>query len=441
MNLISRVYENALSFICLLVLNSHDLCNKKIYKLQNRKLKKLMKRAYQIPLYRKKFDEAGLQPKDISCREDLVSFPVLTKQEIKEWLTPMIPEISGKYHVFSTSGSTGTPLKVLVSPKENAYLTANWLRMAMRQGINPFLQKTMALKDPELVARGRDSIVQKLGILRRRKMSFLADGKEIAEGLNEYKPDFFYAHRTKLLQMIEYAQKNNVRLHHPKAYAVISEMMLENDEKLFRQNLGNNIFTSYGCMETGACTYTIKGNLTKHIITNDTHIINVVDEHSKLAPKGKMLLTNLNFLNFPIINYDVGDNAEVFEENGVEYISRIHGRSNDWIELEDERTYDYHPFYRAFEGENDVLYFRVIQETYHKIRIQLVGSCAMQKENKSVIEQRVIRQLNRIIENYEMDYTFDWRNSIEPDQNGKTRFIVSQIKKNKATMERKSETQ
>lgn len=429
MNVFSKVYENALSFMYLFILNSHDLCNKKIYKLQNKKLKRLMKRAYQIPLYRKKFEEAGLRPEDITCREDLAAFPVLTKQEIKEWLTPMLSEVSGKYHVFSTSGSTGTPLKIFVSPKENSYLTANWLRMAMKQGINPFFQKTMALKDPELVAQGSDSVIQKLGILRRRKLSFLADGEEIAEGLNQYEPDFFYAHRTKLLQMIEYAQKEHVKLYHPAAYAVISEMMLENDEKLFRQNLGDNIFTSYGCMETGACTFTIKGDLTRHIITNDTHIINVVDEHSRLAQKGRMLLTNLNFLDFPIINYDVGDNAEVFEENGVEYISRIHGRSNDWVELEDGRKYGFQPFYSAFEGENDVLHFRVIQEDYHKIRIQLVGRLAMQKEKQGVIEQHVIQQLNKVIEDYEMEYIFDWRDFIQPDQNGKTRFIVSKIRK------------
>lgn len=141
MNVFSKVYENALSFIHLFILNSHDLCDRKIYKLQNKKLKKLMKRAYQIPLYRKKFEEAGLRPEDITCREDLAAFPVLTKQEIKDWLTPMLSEVSGKYHVFSTSGSTGTPLKVFVSPKENSYLTANWLRMAMKQGINPFFKK------------------------------------------------------------------------------------------------------------------------------------------------------------------------------------------------------------------------------------------------------------------------------------------------------------
>lgn len=428
MNIICKVYENILSFIYLMILNSHDLGDKKIYDIQNRKLKKLVHND--IPLYRNKFDSVGLKPGDISSREDLTLLPPLTKQEVKDWITPILPNISKNFHVFSTSGSTGTPLKVVVSPRENAYLTANWLRMSMKQGVNPFTQKTMALKDPELVAKGNDSIIQKFGILRRKKLSFLADGKEITEELNKYMPDFFYAHRTKLLQMIEYVQKNNVPLHQPSAYAVISEMILENDERLFREYLGNNIFTSYGCMETGACTYTLKGDLTKHIVTNDTHIINVVDKDFKLAKKGKMLLTNLNFYKFPIINYDIGDDAEVYEQNGVEFIRRIHGRSNDWIVLEDGRKFDYHPFYRAFEGENDILHFRVIQENYHSITIQLVGKPFLKEGNREVVEQNVLKQLHKIISNYDMKYVFDWRDSICPDQNGKTRFIVCQMEKN-----------
>lgn len=427
MNLFSKIYENVFSFINLFILNSHDLCDKKIYKIQNRKLKKLMRKAYKIPLYRKKFEESGLKPEDITCREDLTAFPVLTKQEIKDWITPILPDVVDKYHVFSTSGSTGTPLKILVSPLENSYLTANWLRIAMKQGINPFFHKTMALKDPELVARGEDSIIQRLGILRRKKISFLAEGKEIATTLNKYQPDFFYAHRTKLLQMIEYIQKNNITIHQPAAYAVTSEMITSNDEALLRKYLGNCIFTSYGCMETGACTFTEKGNLKKHIITNDTHIINVVDKHSKLAPRGKMLLTNLNFHKFPIINYDVGDNAEVYTENGVEYISMIHGRSNDWILLENGKNYDYHPFYRAFEGENDVLSFRIIQEDYHNITIQLVGCDSINKGKKETVERNVLQHLETVITNYDMHYNFDWRDTIEPDKNGKTRFIVSHV--------------
>ena len=65
MNTFVKIGENFASFWNLLVLSKNNLFNSAVYKKQNRKLRKLMKRAYEIPFYRKKFDTAGLKPKDI----------------------------------------------------------------------------------------------------------------------------------------------------------------------------------------------------------------------------------------------------------------------------------------------------------------------------------------------------------------------------------------
>lgn len=68
MNTFVKIGENFASFWNLLVLSKNNLFNSAVYKKQNRKLRKLMKRAYEIPFYRKKFDVAGLKPKDIKNR-------------------------------------------------------------------------------------------------------------------------------------------------------------------------------------------------------------------------------------------------------------------------------------------------------------------------------------------------------------------------------------
>lgn len=140
MNTFVKIGENFASFWNLLVLSKNNLFNSAVYKKQNRKLRKLMKRAYELPFYRKKFDTAGLKPKDIKNREDLVKFPILTKNEIKEWLTPLVDSEKERMHIVSTSGSTGTPLKTIVSPRENAFLTANWLRIAVKKWSQSFYQ-------------------------------------------------------------------------------------------------------------------------------------------------------------------------------------------------------------------------------------------------------------------------------------------------------------
>ena len=52
----------------------------------DKKIGQIMKKAYQIPVYRKKFDEANLTPADVQCLEDLKKFPRLTKIELKDWM-------------------------------------------------------------------------------------------------------------------------------------------------------------------------------------------------------------------------------------------------------------------------------------------------------------------------------------------------------------------
>lgn len=70
-----RKLENLFVLKYLLELKSHDLEQKKIYRIQNRKIEPLMKRAYEIPVYRKKFEAVGAVPEDFRCREDLIKFP------------------------------------------------------------------------------------------------------------------------------------------------------------------------------------------------------------------------------------------------------------------------------------------------------------------------------------------------------------------------------
>jgi phenylacetate-coenzyme A ligase PaaK-like adenylate-forming protein len=139
-----------------------------------------------------------------------------------------------------------------------------------------------------------------------------------------------------------------------------------------------------------------------------------------------MVITNLFLSEFPIINYDIGDGAETIDNNGVEYLTEIKGRLNDWIVLEDGRKYDYHPFYAATEKIEEIIHFRVIQETYHDIILEIVPTSFINLDRYS-IEKKIIYVLRSTIKDYEMNYQFVWKEKIEADVNGKSRFIVNKI--------------
>lgn len=52
---------------------------------QGRLVHKTMKRAYEhVPYYRAIFEEKGLTPDDFHSAEDLVKFPVMTRQDLRD---------------------------------------------------------------------------------------------------------------------------------------------------------------------------------------------------------------------------------------------------------------------------------------------------------------------------------------------------------------------
>ena len=93
----------------------------KIKKDQNKRIHKLMKRAYKIPFYRERFIQSGTTPDDYHSAEDMVKFPTLSKPELRLWMQQeweAHPEKHDELNVHATSGSSGVPLKVLYTQAE-----------------------------------------------------------------------------------------------------------------------------------------------------------------------------------------------------------------------------------------------------------------------------------------------------------------------------------
>src|SRR5262249_21914678 len=58
---------------------------RKLRELQLTRLKATLKRAYErVPHYRKKFDAAGVKPRDLKTLEDLAKFPFTAKADLRD---------------------------------------------------------------------------------------------------------------------------------------------------------------------------------------------------------------------------------------------------------------------------------------------------------------------------------------------------------------------
>ena len=185
--------------------------------LQEKRVRALVKRAYEVPFYRERFERAGIRPEDIRTGEDLVKLPMLTKDELREWMSEESRKEKYKNWIAdTTSGSTGKPLTILFSPREKAYMKANWMRVMMCTGYNPFFGKTMSrINAHDENAGGRDTFLQRFGILRRKYVDQYAPEAEVIDAINEYKPDWLYMNKTEMMRLVLYSSRTGKKIFHP----------------------------------------------------------------------------------------------------------------------------------------------------------------------------------------------------------------------------------
>ena len=89
--------------------------------LQGRRLKEVVSRVYHnVPFYRKKMQELGIEPGDINSIDDLAKLPFTTKQDLRDnypfglFATPK----SEVVRVHASSGTTGKPTVVAYTRKD-----------------------------------------------------------------------------------------------------------------------------------------------------------------------------------------------------------------------------------------------------------------------------------------------------------------------------------
>lgn len=398
-----------------------------VIRIQNRRVHKLAKKAYAIPFYRERFDKAGVKPDDIRCANDLTKLPLLTKEELRAWMKEedKNPKYKDWYHD-TTSGSSGVPLMVLVSPREKAYNMANWFRVLLIAGYNPFFGKTMSRMSAHSVTGEHQAFFQKLGILRRGFLNQYASEEDMVKQVNEYRPDLLYMNKTELMRLALYCKQNKVKIHQPKFFCPTGEKIDDVARALFKEIFGPNIIDSYGTAETGACMVKL-GEATEYTVHNDSFVVNTYDDNDQPSDEGKIVVTPLYKTDLPLINYVVGDKVSSVVRDGVRFISGVQGRMNDAFKYETGEVTTFFEIAPIIAHCEDVLQIRFVQEDYKNILVQCVHSEEEGSRTIAEIEKDLTDKLNSRFK-HPFNIRYEWSRVIPPDDNGKLRMIVSKIK-------------
>jgi phenylacetate-coenzyme A ligase PaaK-like adenylate-forming protein len=393
-----------------------------------------MKKAYNIPVYREKFEQSGTTPDDYHCAEDLAKFPTLTKPELRLWMQKELednPNLLDDVNVLSTSGSSGTPLKMLYTQKEQACSDANWARALKAAGYKPLRGKMYSFSTSHKGPRkkDRDSIVQKFGFMRRKVVGedhIVGDGiADLIADINDYKPDLICLRRNVMVRMVAYAKEHNLKIYKPKLYAPISEMVDAVTRKVLAEALGPGLIDAYGVSEMGSFIYEFPG-VGYRYVANDIAVANVYNDKDELADDGRIVVTSLYKQTYPLINYETLDLGKSYVKDGIRYFTDIEGRMNDLVKHEGGADSSALQLMRIANHTVGLSQFRFIEETYHDMKIELVADPFNTSMSKEEIEDRFITEVTKLYGD-EFKIKIEWLEELEPDKTGKQRCFVCNV--------------
>ena len=421
--------------------------------LQKRKLRKMLKFAYEhSPYYRKAFEAAGINAETIT-KTPLSQFPTLDKEQLMEHFDDLVTDRSlkqeellrfdecstdgaetylGKYHVVHSSGSTGTP-------RYFVYDNSAWEQMLLG------------------IIRGALWVMSMLEILKmlaeKPRILYIAatDGRyggamAVGDGIRDVRAEQrFLDINTPLTKWIDTLQdfSPNILIGYPSAIKILAEMMEAEGTTLslkriiscgeplcpgLRQYLENTFETKvmnfYGASESLALGVEQQAD-ERMIMFDDLNIVEVID--------GEMYLTCLYNFAQPLIRYHISDHLVLREtEQGdacpFSKADVLLCRNEDvlWFETKDGRMEYLHPLSiegLCIEGLLDYQFRQVSKKSFEMIAE--ISSLSVEEKVESEIEQQMkVLLLKNGLEDIQFSIRFVAK--IMPDANtGKKLLIVS----------------
>ena len=414
-------------FLSMYFFEKKNATNKRLY--QRRKVKKLLQNAYQLPIYKRKFDEAGVTPADFHSLSDLTKFPALTKEEYRSWMQEELKTEEAKYYkTTKTSGSTGIPTTNIFPPKEYAHHYMADFFCWWLGGYNPFFGLSMT-KQPADPSVGMRSLIQRFGVLRRECFDTGWDRRKIVEKINEVKPDFITASSSELLYIAQYILENDLEITRPSYFCPMGENIDGRTEEILKSVYGKGLINAYGGKEMADFAVKKPGSHIYEIIES-LAVVCIKDEYGQLAAKGSgsLLVTPLFRERYPLINYELGDYVELGERDGRDCIFRITGRcdENGVFTWKSGKQTIFIRLFNITSELKDIFQILFIQKSNEKVIIQVVKD---KKTNKTIeeLEEYLRKQYKNEFDD-DTVIEFEWKDIMPPDKNGKLRIMVSEIK-------------
>jgi phenylacetate-CoA ligase len=285
----------------------------KIKRYVNKEFKKIIKYAYNVPLYRIKYKEKGIHPSEINGIEDIKKLPFISKDDLRDnFPNDIIPPGYKNGHVICTGGTTGKPVSIytdfttmgigsLVMIRELNYFNLNWRksRFVHIGNFNPYRVDLISQENFQVHVKSIFPMKNYIG------MDVNQPAIDLINKLDSFKPDIVMTYPAIFQHLAFLKRKGYGKNIKPKLLWTGGAILDDYTRSYVEDAFGCKLLNIYPSVEAGAdiAFECLKGHWHIH---PDFFYLEAIDENNNLVEEGKrghVVITRLWGRGTPIIRY------------------------------------------------------------------------------------------------------------------------------------------
>ncbi len=399
-------------------------------RLQEKRLRHLLHHAYtNTSFYHQKFKEAHIHPSDFEKLDDIVKFPITTKEELRKNYPHNT--ISRGFDLsegieMSTSGSTGKMLTFFCSYATFDYHMAMSYRNISVLGYKPW-EKLAYTRFHPLEIEKEDLWYQKLGLMRCIHIDVFKPLQDQVGLMRQHNPEAVTGYPSILLEWAKMVEKDGKDTITPHFIRTEAEMLTSEARAYMEKIFGCGLYEEYGSSEM--VHYAFQCRERSYHISVDNAVMEFLDDGEPVADgeEGEIITTGLATYGMPFIRYSLLDRGVPMEGacpcgRGLPLMKLVVGRDDDFMVLPSGRRIGPRMVVPLFELVKEIAEYRVVQEKKDLITLDIVKGKTYTQDTEDRLRKTFLYVLAEPV-----DIIFNYTDTIPRGRHNRPRPLVSKV--------------
>lgn len=401
------------------------------------RLKQLLDHAAaHVPFYRRRFDEADVQPSTIQGPESFRRIPVLTRRDLQQNLDDLVATNYDRstLHRNETGGSTGNPVVFYESDEYRGYQRAvkqrarSWAGFAEGQKMAVIWGADRDLPTLSWLARQRLHHVVRMRWLNSYSLT-AEKMEEFARLLIRWKPRYILAYARALYLFASFLRDRRLDRIRPFSIETSAETLWGHQRELIEDVFKCRVFNFYGARDVPSIAGECEMHRGLHVFSDNVYLELLRDGRpAEPGEAGEIIVTPLTQMATPLIRYQIGDLARASEEKcpcgrPFPLLTEVLGRSNDVLTTPDgtivHGAFFNHLFFGLVEGVQE---FQVYQRSVNDVTISIQSRTGLPDGTLRMLRDKVIDHMGPGVE-----VSLKLVDAIPPTSTGKHRYMISEV--------------